>query len=38
MKKILKKWFKNYMEATMKNNFWLTTGCTYVPWMTGKEQ
>lgn len=37
MKKILKKMFKNYVDSTIKTNIWLTTGCTYVPWMTGKE-
>lgn len=37
MKPILKKLFKTYMEATKTNTLWLTTGCTYVPWRTGKE-
>ena len=37
MKQILKKLFKIYMKATETNLFWLTTGCTYVPWRTGNE-
>ena len=37
MKKLLKKLYNQYMDATTKNCFWLITGSTYVPWMTGKE-
>ena len=35
--KLLKSILKIYLDGTKKNCFWLTTGNTYVPWMTGKE-